>query len=137
MNAWGGFCHDCCKPTGYFYCDACRAKRNRRPAVADEREKGIRARLARGTLTACRWNDGDMQFVLDALAAAREENGRLREDLLKRGRHLPGCAWLSCIEAGQKGHDAMARMVRDGCPDCDCGWDTMRAALAREDGGNA
>lgn len=52
------------------------------------------------------------------LAAAREENGRLREALEKYGRHQKHCA-----------------AYEEAWP-CDCGWETMRAALAREDGGN-
>ncbi len=42
-------------------------------------------------------------------------------------RHADGCAWLACIRAAVEDPAAMALMVRDGCPPCDCGFEVADA----------
>jgi hypothetical protein len=47
-------------------------------------------------------------------------------------RHADGCAWLACVRtAGEGGVDAMGRMVREGCPPCDCGFEAGPAEEGR------
>lgn len=116
--------------------------------MADEREQQIRERLA-AVLTvkdfAREFGPGDLADLLDALAAAREENGRLREALEGTfryeadGHHDFDCCLIRDQQAG----------IGPGDDSCTCGYDKWyaevcelcpedsdeRAALAREDGG--